>query len=115
MEINIDTSIQKEDIKIDVSNFKFNYEILLRLIKDRMLEIEDKIKNGKPLPELGIKKDLKGQNDFREVKPSKNVFNISELYQRGISLANKIIKNISEKTIQLSHISVNLLMIVVDL
>ena len=109
MEVNIDTSIKKENIKIDVSNFNFNDEILLRLVVERMKEIEDKIKNNKQLPELGIKKDLKGQPDYRNEKPSSNNFNVIELYQRGMSLANKIIKNISEKRIPFSHISANLL------
>ena len=109
MEVNTDTTIKKENIKIDVSNFNFNEEILLRLIIERMKEIEDKIKNDKPLPDLGIKKDLKGQPDYRNEKPSSDNFNVIELYQRGMSLANKIIKNISEKIIPFSHISVNLL------
>ena len=109
MEVNIDISIKKENIKIDVSNFNFNDEILLRLVIERMKEIEDKIKNNKKLPELGIKKDLKGQPDYRNEKPSSNNFNVIELYQRGMSLANKIIKNISVKRVPFSHISVNLL------
>ena len=71
MEVNIDTSIKKEEIKIDVSNFNFNDEILLRLVIERMKEIEDKIKNkNNQLPELGIKKDLKGQPDYRNENPS---------------------------------------------
>ena len=109
MEANTDTSIKKENIKIDVSNFNFNDEILLRLVIERMKEIDDKIKNNKKLPELGIKKDLKGQPDYRNEKPSTNNFNVKELYERGMSLANKIIKNLSERRIPFSHISVNLL------
>jgi len=111
MEVNIDTSIKKEEIKIDVSNFNFNDEILLRLVIERMKEIEDKIKNNNnQLPELGIKKDLKGQPDYRNENPSSTNFNVIELYKRGISLARKIIKTISEKTIPFSHLSVNLLL-----
>ena len=109
MEVNIDTSIKKENIKIDVSEFNFNDEILLKLVIERMKEIEDKLKNNKKLPELGIKKDLKGQPDYRNEQPSCNNFNIIELYQRGMILANKLIKNLSEKRIPFSQISVNLL------
>ena len=109
MEVNVDTSIKKENIKIDVSNFNFNDEILLKLVIERMKEIEDKIKNNKKLPELGIKKDLKGQPEYRNENPTSNNFNVIELYQRGMILANKIIKNLSEKRIPFSHISVNLL------
>jgi hypothetical protein len=71
-----------------------------------MKEIEDKIKNNKKLPELGIKKDLKGQPDYKNEKSVSNNFNVIKLYQRGMILANKIIKNLS---IPFSHISVNLL------
>ena len=106
---NTDKTVKKENIKIDVSNFNFKEEILLKLVLERMREIEDKIKNNKDVPELGIKKDLKGQPDYRNEKPSSKIFNVSELYQRGMSLANKIIKNLSEKRIPFSHISVNLL------
>ena len=110
LEINIDTTIKKENIKIDLSNFCFNDEILLRLVLDRMREIEDKIKEGKTLPELGIKKNLKGQPDYRNEKPSINVFDeVKEIYQRGMTLAYKIIKKMSEKKIPFSNISVNLL------
>jgi hypothetical protein len=110
MEVNTDTTQKKENIKIDVSNFNFNDELLLRLVIERMKEIEDKIKNNKILPELGIKKDLKGQPDYRNEKPSSKNFNVVELYQRGMSLANKIIKDLSEKSIPFSHTSVNLLL-----
>ena len=110
MEVNVDTTVKKENIKIDVSNFNFNDELLLRLVIERMKEIEDKIKNNKTLPEIGIKKDLKGQPDYRNEKPSSQNFNARELYQRGMSLANKIIKNLSEKSIPFSHTSVNLLL-----
>ena len=109
MEINKDTSIKKEEIKIDVSTFNYNDEILLKLVVGRMKEIEDKIKNNKQLPELGIKKNLKGQPDYRNEKPSSNNFNVINLYERGMSLTNKIVKNISEKAIPFSDISVNLL------
>jgi len=110
MEVNTDTSVKKENIKIDVTNFNFNDELLLRLVIERMKEIEDKIKNNKNLPEIGIKKDLKGQPDYRNEKPSSQNFNIGDLYQRGMSLANKIIKDLSEKSIPFSHTSVNLLL-----
>ena len=109
-EVNIDTSIKKQYIKLDVSNFNFNDELLLRLVIERMKEIEDKIKNNKLLPELGIKKGLKGQPDYRNEKPSSMNFNVIGLYERGMSLANKIVKNISEKSVPFSHISVNLLL-----
>ena len=110
MEVNIDTSVKKENIKIDISNFNFNDELLLRLVIERMKEIEDKIKENKKLPELGIKKDLKGQPDYKNEKPSSQNFNVLNLYQRGMSLAHKITKNLSEKSIPFSHISVNLLL-----
>ena len=84
MEVNVDTSIKKENIKIDISNFNFNDEILLKLVIERMKEIEDKIKNNKKLPELGIKKDLKGQPDYKNEKPVSNNFNVIKLYQRGM-------------------------------
>jgi hypothetical protein len=110
MEVNTDTSKKKENIQIDVSNFNFNDELLLRLVIERMKEIEDKIKNNKTLPEIGIKKDLKGQPDYRNEKPSSMNFNVVGLFQRGMLLAHKIVKNISEKTIPFSHSSVNLLL-----
>ncbi len=75
-----------------------------------MKELEDKIKNNKQLPDLGIKKDLRGQPDYRNEKPSSTNFKGIELYQRGIFLANKIIKKLSDKTIPFSHISVNILL-----
>ena len=109
LEVNIDTS-KKENIKIDISNFNFNDEILIKLVIERMKEIKDKIKNNKQLPELGIKKDLRGQPDYRNEKSSSINFNVIELYQRGIFLANKIIKKLSDKTIPFSHISVNILL-----
>ena len=74
-----------------------------------MKVIEDKIKNEKTLPELGIKKDLKRHPDYRDEKPSTNNFNVGDLYKRGMSLADKIIIKISERTIPFSQISVNLL------
>ena len=110
IEVNIDTTIKKETLKINISNFNFNEEIILRLVFERMREIEDKIKNNKKLPELGIKKDLECMPTYENEKPSSNNFNVKILYQKGLSLARKIIKNISQKTIPFSHISVDLLL-----
>ncbi len=44
MEVKYDITKKKENIKIDVSNFNFNNEVLLRIIIEHMKEIEDKIK-----------------------------------------------------------------------
>jgi len=68
-----------------------------------MKEIEDKIKNNKILLEIRIKKDLKRQPDYKNEKPSSQNINDGELYQRGIFLSNKIIKDISEKSFPFSH------------
>ena len=46
------------------------------------------------MPELGIKKDLRDMPDYRNEKPSSNDYNVIELYQREITLINKIVKNI---------------------
>ena len=110
MEFNTDIKIRKENIKNAISNFNFNDEFLLRLVIKRMKEIEDKIKNNQNLPEIGIHKDLKGLPDYRNEKPSSLNFNVEDLYQRGMSLANKLIKDLSVKSIPFSHISVNLLL-----
>ena len=74
-----------------------------------MKEIEDKIKNNKTLPELGIKRNLKSMPLYENEKASSENFNVTILYQKGMMLARKIIKNISQKKIPFSHISVDLL------
>lgn len=60
--------------------------------------------------EIRIKKDLKRQRDYKNEKPSSQNINVGELYQRGIFLSNKIIKDISEKSFPFSHYSVNLIL-----
>ena len=109
LEVNIDTSIKKEVLQIDVSGMNFKESLLLGLIIQRMKEIDEKIKNKKPLPNLGFKKNLKGQPDYRNEQPSSDIFNVNELYQSGVILANNLVKYISEKNIPFSQMSVNLL------
>ena len=96
--------------KLEPSSFNFDEEMILKIVLGKMKEIEDKRRIDKPLPELRIKEDLKEETDYRKEKPLNNIFNVIELYKNGMSLANKIIKNISEKKIPFSHISVNLLL-----
>ena len=60
MVVDYDKTVKKENIKLEVTHFNFNDEHLLKLVIERMKEIEDKIKNNKKLPELGNKKGLKG-------------------------------------------------------
>ena len=76
-----------------------------------MKEIEEKIKNKKfPLPDLGIKKDLKAQSDFRNLHSSSNEFNVIKLYEEGRYLAKKIVIELSKRKIPFNKISVNLLL-----
>ena len=114
-QLNTDTTIKKETHIIKSNNF--DEKIILQLIIDRMKEIEEKIKNNKyPLPELGIKKDLRGQCDYineqsdcgNDLLLSKKL-NVIELYQSGRLLAKKIVMEISKRKVPFSKISVNLL------
>ena len=114
MELNVKYTNKKENRKINISNFNFKEDIniILRLVIERMKEIEENIKKNKPLPSLGIKKDLKGQPYYKdEYRNNENLnFNVNELYNRGISLANKIIMQMSCRKIPYNDISVNILL-----
>ena len=110
LELNIDTTNKKEKIKIDISNYNFNEEIILRLVIERMKALEQTINNKKPLPKLGIKRDLKGQPDYRNEKPFSDIYNVFELYSRGDSLANKTIMEIACRKVPFNDISINLLL-----
>ena len=109
--INNNKEIIKPEYNIP-NNIKYNFneEILLKLVIERMKEIEEKIKKKVTLPELGIKKNLEGQPDYIDEKPLSLIFNAQNLYEKGLSLAKKIIKNCSDKTIPFSDISVNILL-----
>ena len=109
LEINLDISIKKEHLKIDISDMNFEESLLIGLVIQRMKEIEDKIKYNKPLPNLGIKRNLVGQPDYKTEKPSFEEFNVNDLYQSGMILANNLVKTLSEKNIPFAQISVNLL------
>ena len=110
LELNINSPIKKENIKIDISNFDFNEEILLKLVFERMKIIDDKITNKENLPELLLKNELKEKLSYKNEKPLSKNFNVIGLYQIGMSLARKIVKNLSQKLIPFSHSSVNILL-----
>ena len=82
----------------------------LKLVIERMKEIEDKIRNKKSLPSLEIKKYLTRQKDYRNEKKFYSNFNVNNLYNKGMFLANKIIMEISYRKIPYNSISVNILL-----
>ena len=111
LEVNKDLSNKKENRILNIDNFNLNEDIIIQLVIDRMKEIEEKIKNKKyPLPDLGIKKDLKGQSDLNNEDSATNIFNIIKLYEEGRFLAKKIVIELSKRKIPFNKISVNLLL-----
>ena len=109
MKGSINTTIKKENTKTNSTHINFNEELILSLTLKKIQEIEDNIKNNKTLPELIIQKNLKYISTKEKEKSSSNNYNVKILYEKGMILARKIIKSISQRKIPFNQISVDLL------
>lgn len=108
-ELTVNTDIEEKknvQIKLDLTNFTFDEEIILNLVINRMKSIEEQVQKGGEPPSLGAKKDLDGLGDKSNEKTIETDLSVIQLYDRGVFLANKIVKEISEKKVPFSLISV---------
>ena len=98
-QIQLNKSIQNKEYKqVDLSKFNFNPLIIIKLVINRMEEI-DKIVDKNKKPSLQLKYDFnlpnipeENFNDFKELK-------VKKLYNLGINFCSKLMKNICEKDI----------------
>ena len=100
---------ERQNLKISLDEYKFNEDIIIRLLKERIKEIEEMKINNEEIPKLQIKNPLIGQGDFSDYKPISTNFKIKEIYTKGLFLAQRIIKELSEVNVPFNDISVNLI------
>ena len=108
-QIQLNSNIQNKEYKqVDLSKFNFNPLIIIKLVIERMKEI-DKIIDKNNKPSLELKYDFNVPNIPQENINETQEFRVKKLYNLGKNLCCKLIKNICEKDVPFNEQSVYIL------
>ena len=108
-QIELNKTIQNKEYKeVDLSKFNFNPLIIIKLVVDRMKEI-DKIVDKNNKPSLELKYDFNLPNIPEENFNSFQEFKAKKLYNLGKNFCSKLMKNICEKEVPFADQAVYIL------